>query len=398
MSRLFIVTDNPMPNGMAATERIKCYAKAATGQGIPCEVVIFHRTEIFGRPPRNTEGRGEIDGFRYRYIHGTPLRGSNVVKRRLADWMDKMRTVAFFERHLCKDDVILLYASEEKTLSRMLAFVAHRKKATIIRELCEYPYGYVDETPLTQTKAKWYLRTFFHHFDGAICISEALYQLAKKYHPQGRYLKLPIMVEERKDITPHQESRPYIFHGGTMTERKDAIVSTMKAYAKACQETGRHLDFILAGPKSPHEKELNEIITSNHLQEHVRFLPLLGHDELLSYQKGAFLTILNKNDNLQNRHGFSTKLGEVLIAGTPVITTTVGEANHWLIDGESAYIVRPNSPDDIARKIVQAYTNTAEREAIALRGKQIALQYFSTSYQGKRMKSYFEEMKRSRKD
>ena len=390
--RLFIVTDNPMPHGMAATERIKCYAKAATQHGIPCEIDIFHRTEVYGRTPRNTEGNGEIDGYHFHYIHNTPLRGSNVISRRLADWADKIRTVVYLHKRLQKDDVLLLYASEEKALTRMLALLAHHRGTPIIRELCEYPYGYVDETPFTRIRARWYLRTFFHHFDGAICISEALYQLAQKHHPKGKYLKLPIMVKERADIEPYHGGRPYIFHGGTMTERKDAIISTMKAFAQASHEINCGLDFILAGPKSPHEKELAEIIRENGLQDHIRFLPLLSHDESLSYQKGAFLTILNKNDNLQNQHGFSTKLGEVLISGTPVITTTVGEANFWLEDGVSAYIVKPGKPEEIAAKIVQAFNNEKERQAIAEKGRQVAAQYFNTTYQGQRMKQFFGEL------
>ena len=392
MPCLYIVTDNPMPNGMAATERIKCYARAATQQGIATEIDIFHRTEVYGRPPRNTEGNGEIDGYLYHYIHNTPLRGSNVISRRLSDWADKIRTVVYLHKRMRQDDVLLLYASEEKALTRMLALLAHRRHTPIIRELCEYPYGYVDETPFTRIRAKWYLRTFFHHFDGAICISEALYQLAKKHHPKGKYLKLPIMVKERTDIEPYHNDRPYIFHGGTMTERKDAIVSTMKAFAQASHQINYGLDFILAGPKSPHDKELEEIIREHQLQDHVRFLPLLSHDEALRYQKGAFLTILNKNDNLQNQYGFSTKLGEVLISGTPVITTTVGEANNWLKDGVSAYIVQPNSPDQIAAKIVQAYNNEKERKAIAANGQQVAAQYFNTAYQGQRLKQFFDEL------
>ena len=119
MSCLYIITDNPMPNGMAATERIKCYAKAATQQGISCEIDIYHRTEVYGRPPRNTEGNGEIDGYRFNYIHNTPLRGTNVISRRLADWADKVRTVGYLYKRLRRDDTLLLYASEEKTLTRM---------------------------------------------------------------------------------------------------------------------------------------------------------------------------------------------------------------------------------------------------------------------------------------
>ena len=49
--KVYILTREPFPNGMAATNRIKCYAKAILQKGVLCEVLIFTRTEIYGKPP-----------------------------------------------------------------------------------------------------------------------------------------------------------------------------------------------------------------------------------------------------------------------------------------------------------------------------------------------------------
>ena len=46
--KIYIVTGEPFPNGMAATNRIKCYAKAIHEGGLECEVVVYRRTEVYG--------------------------------------------------------------------------------------------------------------------------------------------------------------------------------------------------------------------------------------------------------------------------------------------------------------------------------------------------------------
>ena len=395
--RIFIITNEPFPHGMAATKRISCYAKSLVMQGDECEVLIFHRTEVYRRKPRNIQGSGEIDGYRFRYVGGTPLRGSNVLIRRYCDYRDKINTLHYLKQTLRQGDVVLLYLGESFSFTTKLIHLCHSMSVPIIRELCEYPYGTQEESEERIAKRQRYLNDIFPQFDGAICISEALYQLAMKYCPHGHHIKIPILVEEPNTREKHQHDYPYIFHGGTLLERKDAIVSTMKAYAMACQQIKDRIDFILIGPPSPHQDELNAIIHENHLEDRVHFLPQMDQEEIASYQNGAFLTILNKNDNMQNRCGFSTKLGEILMSETPVITTTVGEANNWLEDGESAYIVEPHHPEKIAEKIAEVFEDEEKRAQIARKGKEIAKMHFSLTFQGERFHQYLDILTQEKK-
>ncbi len=390
---IYIITDEPFPNGMAATRRITCYAKALAMQGDEVEVLIYHRTEVYGQPPRNTEGEGSLGTFSYRYIGGTPLRGSNVLIRRWNDYMDKRRTIEYLHQHLKKGDVMLAYCREDSDLTPKLRPLAIEHKCIMVIELCEYPYGTREDTPEMEKKRKRYINGTFCKFDGAICISEALLKLADRWGGLDKFnIKVPILVEEPRDTVIHIHPRPYIFHGGTMYERKDAIVSTMRAFADACQKLDRQIDFILAGPPSPHRDELDAIIRDAGIEDNVSFLPQMTQDEIGAYQRGAFLAILNKHDNPQNQYGFSTKLGEVLMSETAVITTTVGEANNWLKDGKSAYIVEPGHPELISAKIVEAFRDKEQRHKIARRGKEIAKKYFGLEHQGRRLHKYFVEL------
>ena len=44
--KVLILTAVPFPNGMAATNRIKCYVKALAEQGVDCKVLCFRRSDI----------------------------------------------------------------------------------------------------------------------------------------------------------------------------------------------------------------------------------------------------------------------------------------------------------------------------------------------------------------
>ena len=72
--KVYIVTGEPFPNGMAATNRIKCYAWALLGQDVEVEVLIFRRTEGPGLMLGNKTGVGNFKGINYRYIGNTSIR------------------------------------------------------------------------------------------------------------------------------------------------------------------------------------------------------------------------------------------------------------------------------------------------------------------------------------
>lgn len=98
--KVYIVTTEPFPNGLAATGRIKCYAKALISEGVDVEVVNFYRTEVYGKQPHNQEGLGENEGIPFRYIGGTPLRGKYKIYRYLNDLLDKIRLLMYLDKNI----------------------------------------------------------------------------------------------------------------------------------------------------------------------------------------------------------------------------------------------------------------------------------------------------------
>lgn len=379
--KVYIVTKEPFPNGMAAVNRIKCYAKAITEQGVECEVLIFTRTEKYGKAPRNMSGKGVSDeGIPFCYIGGTPLRGENVFIRQINDRLDKWNTLRILKRNLCPGDVVFMYF-EDVNFSLRLIKVAHSKGAVAVRDLCELPYGTGKETATAVQRRRKTLEKQLPLLDGIIPISDALLHLAQKYaNKHCLFLKVPIMVDYEKYALEDKSSEaeiPYIFHSGTLYEQKDGILGMIIAIGQAVANSSKPFMFISTGTLegSPHEEKIRSLIDRYNLKDKILFTGYLSIEELRDYLSKASLVIINKYRTQQNLYCFSTKLGEYLAAEKPVIITNVGEAMNWL-DNQTAYIVEPNDIENLSEKIVYALQHENESLEKARRGNDLCKKYF----------------------
>ena len=125
------------------------------------------------------------------------------------------------------------------------------------------------------------------------------------------------------------------------------------------------------------------------------FTGYISDEELKENLSKASLVIINKYPNQQNTYCFSTKLGEYLAAGKPVIITNVGEAMNWLKDGESAYIVEPNDTDSLAKAIVDAFNNSEKRKMIGINGQKICKECFDYRNYGAKLQHFFNSITQS---
>ena len=392
--KVFIITIEPFPNGMAATGRIKCYAKAIMKAGMECEVLIFHRTEVYGRKPNNVEGKGTFEGIPFRYIGGTPLRASNVFVRKLNDLLDRIRLLRYLSKSVKQGDALFTYF-RQNPIERFLLPLAKKKGWKIYRELCEYPYATSKVYSETEEKCRKYMTTTFRQYSGAVCISQPLLELARLYHPQGKYVKIPILIDEKNwdfsAVKAKDFGAPYIFHSGALFQQKDGIVDVLNAFADALPSLPKGTRYYFTGKaeKSADKDLILQSIRDRGLQDCVVFLGFLSTEELMEYIKGAALFIINKNDNLQNRYCFATKLGEYLLSCNPVITTDVGEAMCYLQNGKNAYIVKHGERKQLSDAIVNGILHLSEGQQIGKEGAETAKDNFCYESQSERLKEFF---------
>lgn len=391
---VYIVTVQPFPHGFAGTSRVICYAKALIASGIEVEVLIFVRTEVYGKKPNNTIGEGVYEGIPFKYVGGTPLRGSNVFVRYIWDCMDRWSLIRYLERKMKKGDAILTYYRQNKMDKRILPF-AHKHGYKVYRDLCEYPYATASINNETEIKCEKYMREVFPLYDGAICISQPLLELAQKFHPQGKYIKVPIMIDDSKwnfhNIVPKKFGFPYLFHSGALFQQKDGIVDVLNAFADALPFLPQGTKYFFTGSirKSPDASVIRSVIERRHLENNIVFLDYLSQEEMYQYMKGASLFIVYKNDNLQNRYCFATKLGEYLLSCVPIITTSIGEAQYYLANEESAYLIEQDNQKQLAETIIHVINNPQNGKDIGMKGAEVARKNFFMSSQIDTLKKFF---------
>lgn len=381
--KVYILTGEPFPNGMAATNRIKCYARAIKEGGIDCEIIVFRRTERNGVKPKNTDGQGKIEGgVPYRFIGGTPLRGSNVFKRQIDDQLDILRTKRYLQRNLRKGDVLFLYMGKPIGLMSSFVKVAHKHAAFCIRDLCELPYATGAETEKAIRLRKEISEKLFPQFDGIISISDALLNMAKTFTSSlCKHIKIPILVDFDQYYVvnkPTEAKVPYIFHAGTLTQQKDGIIGMIEAFGMARQQIPIPVKYVLTGriEKASHSNELIETIKKYNLTDSIEFVGYLTSAQIRDYLKYASLVISNRPKSKQDYYGFSTKVGEYLASGTPLITTNWGEAVKWLKDGISAYLIEPENTYDLAHAIIRVFRHPEEAKKIGIAGQEVCHKCF----------------------
>ena len=174
-----------------------------------------------------------------------------------------------------------------------------------------------------------------------------------------------------------------------MLEQKDSISKILHAFARFKRETQSTCKLVFTGPQANEKCRYLPMIQELGIKNSVDLLGLVSPKRVTALQRHAAMTIIYKSDNLQTRNCFPTKLGEMLISGIPVITTTVGDANIYLENGKSAFIIEPDDEDNLVKYIKYILDNPYEAQKIGTEGKTIAQKYFNPIFQGKRLSDFY---------
>lgn len=361
--KVYIITSIGFPNGFASGNRIKCYAKALLSAGTDCEVIICRRTERYGVPPQNTVGAGDHEGIPFKYIGGTPLRGSNVLIRRFNDWADKCRLDKFLRSVLKEGDIVLSYIGFDVEYCIHLCKLVQKCGAKYVLELCEFPYGTRKETSYAIRKRRIEEKKLLPIVNGIIPISDSLKEYASQFVGRGcKFHKVPILVDYKKYDLPDRSSEteiPYIFHSGKLQDQKDGILGMFEAYGKLLRDNDIPLRFITTGnlQSSSERMQIEEIVERYQLKDKLIFVGDLSQEQIQDYLSKAMMVLSYRHDNRQIKYGFSTKLGEYMAAGKPIIITKVGEPMNWLRDGKDCIMIDADDEEALINNILRLYAD-----------------------------------------
>ena len=169
--------------------------------------------------------------------------------------------------NLKRNDGILFY-SYDLFLGRILSKVAHFKKAYVFFELCEHPQyqckGYPKETS-EDNQLNW-VKNQLNNYDGFFVISHSLQKYIEKcFNKTKRTLLIPILYEKpiEKEVGEIlNEGVPYIIHTGALSQRKDGIINSLKAFGEYASRKGTIIEYLLTGDldNSPDRDEILKVL------------------------------------------------------------------------------------------------------------------------------------------
>lgn len=391
--------NNSFPFGMAAAKRRLCYAKGLMAAGHSVDIIIcqkcFEKNNNDDFPVK-----GIYQGIPYNYVCGKFKHKTKYRILRGLDYyvIDYIRSFLYALTHIKKNDIIYVYFYPI-FLQILIILAAKIKKAKVVKETCEHPSALGNIHSKWHKYSKWFEYKFIMpNYDGFIAISRDLNKFVEKYKSRrAKCIIVPILVDDQfkdKDLTQLKSEYdvPYIIHTGTMLEQKDSISKILHAFARFKKESNSKCRLVFTGPQANGKCEYLSLIKKLGIKKDVDLLGMVDTDRLISLQYFATMTIIYKSDNLQTRNCFPTKLGEMLICGVPVITTTVGDANLYLQNGINALIIEPDDESSLVRNIEFILNNQVGAKKIGNEGRNIAKKYFNPIYQGKRISDFLKSL------
>ena len=93
--------------------------------------------------------------------------------------------------------------------------------------------------------------------------------------------------------------------------------------------------------------------------------------------RGVYLEIMQFLTSLEENSPMGVE--EAMAASVPVVTSNRCGIPYMVCDGESGFLVDPNNPDDVARRLGQLLKNGELRRSMGAKGREIALDRFCPS-------------------
>jgi glycosyltransferase involved in cell wall biosynthesis len=203
--------------------------------------------------------------------------------------------------------------------------------------------------------------------------------LLNKYTKLGakRVVLIPITAKPNFDSEKTEFNNPLqIVYAGTFGD-KDGVNFIIEGF-ELFNNKYKNAKLILLG------KSEQQLIYKEKNKEHsdIVFKGFVPDQEFYSLLKESDILCMCRNGSDFANAGFPFKLGEYLATGNPVVSTKVSDVENYLTS-EDAYLIDPDSPQQICSAFEEIVTHPVMARKIGLNGLQKCKDYFSQEKNGK---------------
>ena len=374
LRRVIIITSEAFPYGMAGTNRIISLCKGFKANGLDSGVLSFYKygvpSDIIVNP-----NRGIYEGIWYSNVFKTTVKNRFKIVRAFQDYF-KFVLVFFHCIKVLNRSTLVIYYSRETLPALSVKLVGFIKGSLFIKEETEHP----SVRRMSSNSLLKLLHINFHYnlFDGLYVITQ---NLSNYFREDLKYTKpilfVPMIVDINRFDHKSDINNNTIVFSGELDDEKEGLDLLIRAFHKVL-ETNPGYTLLLYGKASDKQQEdyYKSMIADLKVENNVLLMGYKIRDEMTKVFLCAKLFVFSRPPSLQATYGFSTKLGEYLATGKPVVATRVGEIEVYLKDKLNAFLCDPNV-DSLSDKICEILDDYEFAMKVGEEGRKCSFENFN---------------------
>lgn len=383
--KILLLLNQPYPNGYALTKRIHLYAKGIIKNGHIAKIIIPIPKEKTGKS-RNILSKGVHDGIPYEYSWKKCERSEYFIERRIHDLYGYLNTG---RKIIIEKPNVIITSSFPFLFYCYLKLISIFIPFRLVKEQCEVNYLRKDSI---NSLDKYKLKIIYSLFNGVIVISRQLKNFINEdLEINIPCILIPILLEENKSKNKFPINKTIVYTG-TFLERKDGILTIIRAFADFKVEFPEYKLILTGSPtNSPDYSLIEDLVNHERLKDNIVFTGYLSESKLQEVVHSAELLILAKPSNRQNYYNFPTKIAEYLLSGRPILTTPVGVIGEIFSDNENMFFSE-YSTEQISKKIKFIILNKQLAIKVGENGKSFGIKNFNYIYNSDRMINFLKKI------
>jgi glycosyltransferase involved in cell wall biosynthesis len=398
--KIVIITTNPFPIGLAATNRIFSYGRGFLNHGHQPEVICMRPTESYTKV-FNRNSSGIYKGIRYTYPGRTTVRVKSFWGRRLNDTGALISSILLFINLLFKKEISfsIFYGT---TFFPEILFISISKifGKDIYKEESENPYVYFGEKRFIHNKiVNWfYINRLYRYYDGVIVMTHALYDF---FLGKGVNYKKILIVPQTVDLERFENvdnnfqtsfDFDYIAYVGSLNQKKDGVLTLIESFKNVSKEFP-DLKLIIAGDGDFKERAtIAALMEFLNLEERVQLIGRISSEEIPQFLMSAKVLASCRPYSMQSDYGFPTKVIEYLASGKPTVTTATGELSKFIEDRVNSFVVSGSNKEDFSQKLTEVLNNYKFAMKVAENGKKQVRISFNPIIQTRKIIGFYEKV------
>ena len=273
VGRLWVVTPEGCPSGMAGTARIMSHCYGFAEKNIDVKIIVFRSTESMENANKSQWINPRLE---IKYMI-PPLISSICFLRcwnRLRGIWNMLLLLGFSSN---VPQVLFLYGTP-RGISYLLKGICICRKIVMIQERNEHPC--LRQNVFQRFQILLYYRYAFSPFDGMIVMTKLIYAWFRERNWPENHL-VHILLERFAEVPLSSENNPYLFHAGVISKKKDGVDLLISAFARIAKDFPRHL-LILAGAGND-LAEMKLLSEKHHLSERILFTGDISSEKIPAY-------------------------------------------------------------------------------------------------------------------